>query len=289
MENFDLNRYKIILKETFSYFIKLCEAHDLRYYCAGGTALGAVRHHDFIPWDDDIDLLMPREDYCKLIELNALVGKDGFKTISVDNCNQYATFAKFYNTNTTLWEFKEIPFIYGIYIDIFPLDESDDSIESFMNKYMRLRYAQRFYQLSQMRFSLKDVLLYYKTNKRMFHKGLLSYFIPGLLSPYFRKCIQKCEASFKDKHGNYLVCPFGEYFKKEYFLKSWFEGYETFMFGDLKVRLPKDYDSYLSYVFGDYMKLPPLDKQVSHHYHYYLNMDKGMTLDDVCQALNHAK
>ena len=281
MESFDLERYKSILKETFRYFIEVCEDNNLRYYCAGGTALGAVRHHDFIPWDDDIDVLMPREDYNKFLSLNTMLEEKGYKTISVSNCKTYATFAKFYNKNTTLWELKEVPFVYGIFIDIFPLDESDDSLDLFLKKYMKLRNAQRFYQLSQMDVTLKDFILYFKTDRKLFYKCLMSFFVPGLLTAHFRRYIIKCESAFFNKKGNFLVSPFGEYFEKEYFNKLWFDGYKEFPFGDLKVRLPKEYDSYLTYVFGDYMKLPPIEKQVSHHYHYFLDMDKGITIGEV--------
>ena len=282
MEDFDINRYKKKLKEAFSFFIKLCDEHNLRYFCAGGTALGAVRHHDFIPWDDDIDVLMPRRDYDKLLSMNAFMEKTNFNIISVSNCDQYVTFAKFYDKRTTLWELKEIPFVYGVYIDIFPLDETNDSVDVFMSNYMRLRNAQRLYQLSQMSYSIKDLFYYLRDkDKNLFIKGVLSLFIPRFLNGVFRKRILKLENSFKGQKGKFLVCPFGDYFQKEYFEKKWFDGFAEFPFGDLKVHLPKDYDAYLSHVFGDYMKLPPKDKQVSHHYHYYLDMDRALNIKQI--------
>ena len=65
----EFRKWQLKLLEILVYFSEFCEAHDLRYYLASGTCIGAVRHHGFIPWDDDVDVAMPREDYNKLCEL----------------------------------------------------------------------------------------------------------------------------------------------------------------------------------------------------------------------------
>ena len=289
-EPFDVNRYKEILFQTFEAFIAVCKKHNLRYYCAGGTVLGAVRHSNIIPWDDDIDVFMPRDDYEKLISIDEELQEDGYAVISAHNTDAYATFAKFYNKNTTLWELKEIAFVYGIFIDIFPLDESSDSLEEFLKKYKKLRNAQRWYQLSQMRFTLRDVVLYFKQgDRKYFYKGLLSIFFPRFMRKMFRHHLLMVEKSFWGQHGQHLVCPYGEYYKKEYQEKRWYDGYAELPFGRLKVKVPVDYKAFLTHVYGDYMRLPPKEKQVSHHYHYYLNMDKGMSIDEVRKELGKRK
>jgi len=287
MESFDIEKYKVILLEVFKAFITICNQYDLHYYCAGGTALGAVRHHGFIPWDDDIDVLMPRNDYNRLIALNCELSIKNYSIISAKNTKKFATFAKLYNKDTTLWEFKEIPFVYGVYIDIFPLDECSDDLDLFYHKYKKLRNIQRFYQLSQMRFSIRDIVYYYKVkNMNFFYKGLLSFLFPRFLSNHFRLQFLKVEESFMNQKGDHVVCSCGEYFKKEYFEKRWFEGWEELPFEGLIVRVPKMYDAYLTFVFGDYMKLPPKEKQVSHHYHYFLDLDKGMDIKEVKAILS---
>lgn len=281
---YDKDKYLKVLFKTFEAFINTCEKYDLRYFCAGGTVLGAVRHGNIIPWDDDIDVFMPRKDYEKIIALNSEISKGDYGVISAHNTENSATFAKFYSKNTTLWELKEIPFVYGLYIDIFPLDETDDDLDTFLSKYMKLRNAQRKYQLCQMRFDVKDIIKYYRLgDKKYFYKGILSWFFPRILKSHYRKHLLDCESLFigKEGTGHHMVCPYGEYFKKEYQEKSWYDDYALLPFGSLQVRVPKDYDAFLKHVYGDYMKLPPKEKQVSHHYHYFLDLDKGLTLDEV--------
>ena len=260
-EPFDIVRYKEILFKTFKAFIDTCEKYDLRYFCAGGTVLGAVRHGDIIPWDDDIDVFMPRDDYEKLIDLNTEISKGNYSVIAAKNTQIFATFAKFYDKNT-----------------------------KFLKKYMRLRNAQRWYQLSQMKFKVSDVFSYYKQrDMKYFYKGLLSYFFPRFTCQFFRKHLISVEESFKGQRGNHMVCPYGEYFKKEYQQRVWYDDYEELPFGKIKVRLPIGYKAFLTHVYGDYMKLPPKEKQVSHHYHYFLDMERGLTLREVKDILDSKK
>lgn len=289
-QEYDKEKYLKVLFQTFEAFIATCEKYNLRYFCAGGTVLGAVRHQNIIPWDDDIDVFMPREDYEKIIELNSKISKEGYSIICAKNTDWYGTFGKFYNKNTTLWEFKEIPFIYGVFIDIFPLDETNDDVETFLVKYKKLRNAQRKYLLSQMRFEISDIIKYYKQgDKKYFYKGVLSWLFPRFLKSYFKNNLLKCEEQFICKSGHHIVCPYGEYYKKEYQEKSWYEDYALLPFGNLQVRVPQDYEGFLRHVYGDYMKLPPKEKQLSHHYHYLLDLDKGLTLAEVKKIMKGAR
>ncbi len=284
----DEEKYKTHLFNILKYFISFCEQHNLIYCCATGTMLGAVRHHGIIPWDDDIDVFMPRKDYEQLLAIASKMEGDGFKVISAKNSSSFATFAKIYCRDTTLWEIESIPFVYGIYIDIFPLDETSISKAEFINKYRYFRNLFRKYQLSQMRFSLKRIVGHIKEkDKKMAIKELLSIMFPLWLAGYYRKKIIKFEAERSLEHGDHLVSYYGDYWDREYFDKQWFECYEDMPFSDFTVKVPSGYHEYLTNVYGDYMKFPPVDKRVSHHYHYYLNMDKSMTLNEVRQELKN--
>lgn len=286
----DEEKYKEHLYRILKYFISVCDKYNLTYCCATGTMLGAVRHNDIIPWDDDIDVFMPRKDYEKLIDLENDIDKDGFGIISAKNCSSYATFSKIYSKNSTLWEIESIPFVYGVYVDIFPLDETEISKSEFLKKYRYFRNLFRKYQVSQMHFNPKRIIHHLKDgDMKMAIKEIGSLFVPSCLSGYFRKKILQFESDASKDRGNHLVSYYGDYWGREYFEKKWFDSYIDMPFSDFKVKVPSGYHEYLTTVYGDYMKFPPVEKRVSHHYHYYLNMDKGMTLDEVRQELNHAK
>ena len=285
MNDYCLSDYRSILLKAFAEFIRICEKHSFRYYCAGGTMLGAIRHNGFIPWDDDIDVFMPRDDYDAFVSLKGSL--NGYDVISVSTSSHLATFAKFYDTNTTLWELKQIPFVYGVYMDIFPLDETIDEITGFNKKYKRLRNKCRLYQLSQMRFSLSDLFhCLIKHNRVCFIKGLLSMFIPIRLSSFFRNRIQEYEKELsRSSIGTHYASYYGDYWTKEFLERSWFDYYIEVPFESLSVRVCNGYDGYLSQVYGDYMSLPPMNKRVSHHYHYYLNLKKRMTIEEIIKEL----
>ena len=102
-----------ILK-VFKFTVDFLERHNLRYVACGGTVLGAVRHNDFIPWDDDIDIYLPREDYDKLLTMKEEMQKEGFDVLSLNDRGYYLPFAKVSDMNTTLWEQQEFPFLMGI-------------------------------------------------------------------------------------------------------------------------------------------------------------------------------
>lgn len=278
--------YRFILLDLFRRFIVFCDEFSVNYFCSGGTTIGAIRHHGFIPWDDDIDLFMKREDYNRLLMLKEELQGRGIGLEGIQ-CNGYfGTFLKIWDLNTTMWELEEIPFVYGIYIDIFPLDYTDDSLDKFLKKYKKRRRLCLCYQLSLMRFSISTFIRRVKQRDYKFIiKGLLSLFIPHSLSGRIRKQILVEDLKEQRNIGTYLASYYGDYWEREYYKAEWFNGYKVVDFESLKVRIPIGFHEYLTQNYHDYMKLPPKEKQVSHHYHYYLNLEKGMSLDEVREIL----
>ncbi|KXB74135.1 hypothetical protein HMPREF1860_02125 [Prevotella amnii] len=114
------------LLSLFKEFTLFCKKNNLTYYAAYGTAIGAVRHHGIIPWDDDVDVWMPRKDYEKLLKLKTTLLKTNYEIINIENKGYYLYFAKFCNRNTSIIEREGEPNI-GLYIDIFPLDNYNTS------------------------------------------------------------------------------------------------------------------------------------------------------------------
>ena len=114
-----------ILRELIS----ICERHGLHYYCCAGTAIGAVRHHGIIPWDDDIDVIMPRPDYDRLLEIAQQEDFGQYELITPYNNPAYPLyFAKLSDRTTTLVEERERPCVIGLFVDIFPLDATASDI-----------------------------------------------------------------------------------------------------------------------------------------------------------------
>ena len=126
----------------------VCREHDIKYYCWAGTMLGAVRHKGFIPWDDDMDICMPRPDYDRFMAHAHEWLPQPFEALSIETSDTYpGSFGKIVNANTTLIERGHSDYIAGIYIDVFPIDGVPRSL-----------LAQRW---AVMRYKLVDKLLYF--------------------------------------------------------------------------------------------------------------------------------
>ena len=128
-------------------FVQVCSKHHLRYFLAYGTTLGAIRHKGMIPWDDDIDVHMPREDYEKLQALPKSVW-EGMELTSwrLKQCNQYH-FMKLEDPNTTIIEQLDPLYVGGIYIDIFPLDKAPVRVDELRALLQKIRYLQEKYYI----------------------------------------------------------------------------------------------------------------------------------------------
>ena len=124
------DRWNATILDILKAFMQICDKHGLRYYCCAGTAIGAVRHHGIIPWDDDIDVIMPRPDYDRLLEIAKREDFGKYEIISPYSDPTYPLyFSKLSDRTTTLIEERERPCVIGLFVDIFPLDATDDDID----------------------------------------------------------------------------------------------------------------------------------------------------------------
>lgn len=274
--------YKQRILNLFKNFINFCEEKSLDYFCTGGTMLGAVRHQGLIPWDDDIDLFMMRSDYDKLISFQQELRSRGIGLEGIQCNDRFGVFLKIWDINTTLWEIEEIPFVYGVFIDIFPLDYSNDTISEFHKKYKKRRRLFLLYQCSQMRFSFKSLKRRLEQRDYKFlAKEVFSLFVPLFMKKMIRKAILKEDEKNKKSKGNFLASYYGDYWDRELFPKSWFEGYVMMDFEKLKVKIPVGYDGYLTQIYHDYLKLPPIEKRKTHHYHYYVDLNQHYNINQI--------
>lgn len=281
--------YKAKMLEVFRVFIEICEEHNLQYFCHGGTAIGVVRHQGMIPWDDDIDVLMPRPDYERFLKLFPTLVQDQYELmVPGKHKSYYLPFTKMCDCSTTLMEFEHIPCVLGVFIDIFPLDGASSIKKERENDWLYFRrtanklmvlpksnksnikwFFDRLFKL-QLRTSWYEI--YYAFNKNSKSKK-----IQGILETLMTQHVFS-RAEYVGSYGS-------QFGIKAFWPKEWFEGYEIMCFEGLNVRIPKGYDHILTQVYGNYMSLPPLENRVSGHHVAYLNLDRRLEVEEVLKLI----
>lgn len=278
--------YKSKLLKTLEFTVEFLNKHNLRWFIGQGSCIGAIRHQGLIPWDDDIDLLMPRDDYNKLLSLQTELDRTQYELVSWDKGHYPSPFAKMVDRNTTLWELKSLPFITGVFVDIFPMDLSDKTPSIIVSDLKRYDRLLNLYWSSISVYSLKEIFnLLLGKHIRYFLLGLLSVFTYSHKDGILKKLKQQ-DVEHNCEEGEYYVlfssC-FAYKYEKEIFKREWFDDYCLMPFEGIRVRVPKGYDAYLTHVYGDYMQLPPEEKRITRHYHYYMNLNERKTIQEIVQ------
>lgn len=285
--------YKRKICEIAKAFDNFCSKHNLRYFGIGGTAIGALRHKGIIPWDDDIDFVMPRPDYEKFISLSGeLMPK--YEVITHRNTPAYhLTMAKMCDANTSYLSSFRQHVMLGAFIDIFPMDgcpgQTAEERINFFNSYMELRHEG---EAIGNWYSFRDFLssLYHRNWKELRHqvKSHL-YHILNKENDIFKKCDEILMATPYDPSE--YVAYFSTWRSAKIISpKKWFDDYFYAPFEDFKIRLPKGIHQYLSQLFGDYMTPPPPEFiKDDHHEYAYMNLDKRVSLDEAKNELKNKK
>ena len=274
------SQYKEKLISTFRALVNFCESNQLSYFVGYGTALGAIRHHGMIPWDDDIDILMPRKDYEKLLSMPK---PKGYACCDMHTNEYWAPFAKWINTNTTLWEEKTHPIVIGLYVDIFVLDEGN---ETALSQVVQVEDATNKLRRAYTHWSWSDIFgKLLKGHPMGFQRMLLDKIWYNHHRNRYREQLLNLQNVSKQQRGNFLVSINGPYKQKEIYPKTWFDSYLMVPFEDFQVRIAVEYDKYLERLYHNYMTPPPVDKRQSTHSHYYLNLDKCVSLEEIENVL----
>lgn len=259
----ELQRYT---EGILEYFADFCEENHLRYYLAGGTLLGAVRHKGFIPWDDDIDIAMPRPDFEKLISMRDQFDSRYILRYWRWDKDAYYSFLKVEDTLTTKIEDVNEKFQYvgGLSIDIFPQDGLPDNLDQqhkIIKRYHRLVAIRDYYRVFS-EYKCKQIAV-----------GFLNKVLFGAMP--FENIVKRHTEKYPYDESRYARSFCGLYGEKETYLRELFGKGTTLVFESRSYPVPLHYHEYLTQMYGDYMQLPPEDKRVSNHSNELIDLNHG--------------
>ena len=262
MATYEIRPLQLKILETLLAIDEVCRKHNLRYYIIAGTLLGAMRHKGFIPWDDDIDIAMPRSDYDKLLAHCKEWLPAQYELICAENDTNYPhPFAKIQNADTTLIEREHMNYLGGIYIDVFPLDGVPEN-----------RIARRWHFIKY-KFYVKALYFTYRNPYRHGHGP--SSWLPLLCRKLFTvEGIQKKMRAIMTSH---------DYDKSKYVVdhddglkgvmeRSVLGTPSPIKFENATVMGVEHPHDYLQQKYGEYMVVPPHTKQLQHNF-FFLDLE----------------
>ena len=247
---------------------KICDRQGITYFLGYGTLIGAIRHKGFIPWDDDIDVLLPRNDYNRLAQYfikneRNLYPLKLFGT-SVNDKYPYAI-NRICNVDYIIHTDNEADCGMGIFVDLYPLD-------GLGNNYGKAK----IYKIKANMYSSLCFLSTRKQIKKSFTKGKAKQFlkIPAFVfahilgKDYFIKKLDEIQRKTEYRNSKYVAnLIWGAYMLKDIYLRKWFQTSVDVEFEGYQVKAPIGYREYLTHLYGDYMKMPPENERYAHHFY----------------------
>ena len=269
MRKLELEEIKQIEYDILVAFDKLCEENHLYYTLSGGTLLGAIRHKGFIPWDDDIDVMMPRPDYDRLLH-TIDVNYENFPSYLkvekwTDGSNEYP-FIKVVDKRTKLSAefYDESRGTTNVWIDVFPIEGNPDDGEALKKLHKKSLFMRKILCTKMAKNGEGTTLI----------KRILKPFVKLALCPVsFHSLCKKIDnwAKQYDYHtSNKVGCVMWGYGVRESMSKAGYDKPVKVQFEKGEFNAPSNYEEYLSNLYGDYMKLPPEDQRVVHGLTVYM-------------------
>ena len=268
ISNKDLRKAQLLMLKILKEVHKICEENNIKYFLSDGTLIGAIRHQGFIPWDDDLDIGMLREDYEKFCKIAPQILSENFILQNFQTDKGYGLqFGKVILKNT-VWIEKVAKNTNrqwsGIYIDIFPYDNITENKK--MQKLINRLYI--FIQgLILIKFKYINISNYESMAKKLKYvlKKIYLCTISKKLLIYIRDSICK---RYLNK-SNTLVTKYGGNFYKNQNPYNFYKDLTLQTFEDTSFYIPKNYDKILKNLYGNYMDIPPIEKQRQHGIEYF--------------------
>lgn len=246
----------MILKD----FARICDENNIEYYLIYGTQIGAIRHKGFIPWDDDIDVILFRQDYEKFLKVMEKNPNDKYTIFDSRYNDEYFFQFGRMSLNDTYWaEYwdKQVSFKLGIHIDLFILDNLPD------NEFRRKLFIQRCYYMARL-YSI-SVLKFdnYSNGINLILNCVHSIFgLLNLTPSYFHNKLSKLFRKYEDNSGKYVTDL--TLMERVTFMRDDFKPPKKAKFEDMDSYIPNNDFNTLSPIYEDYMKLPPKEERVAH-------------------------
>lgn len=261
--------------DIFKYFDSLCAKHNLTYWAGAGTCLGAIRHGGFIPWDDDLDVYMPRSDYEKLWRIWNQISLDGKYRLCRTSLkkNYHHRVIQVVDTSTTFINERCVneDIEHGVYIDVIPIDVAAPCKPK--------RLLQIFYTILYSVYNIQAVPEFHGTGLMIQGTKFLLWLIqkPELRYKIW-KYAEKKMTQYVITEGTDMYVDLLTYFKMLFkpMPVAWFEP-KRVPFEDTEICVPKEYEKYLRYYYGNYMELPPLEKRLVQHNTVFIDLKTPYT------------
>jgi len=257
-----LRRLQMTQLEILDEIVRICESNDIHYYLVGGTLLGAVRHKGFIPWDDDLDIAMPRQDYIKFCDLCRTELAADYLLHNIETDKRYwLIFGKVRKKGTAIAEegLKRLNTEKGIYVDIFPFDEAPEEKLCVRTRIVKTLANAICYK--------RGVVLPYTKKQKL---------VGVLLKPFSIAFLTRLQMKLMQHNANkgypyYINYGSGYDPVKQTIPKDKYEPYKLAEFEGKQYRIPNDADYVLRRIYNDYMQLPPVEKRVLRHKPDYID------------------
>lgn len=258
--------------EIALYFKEFCNAHGLLFYMCGGCCIGSLRHKGFIPWDDDVDVFMPREDYEKLKVLwPQYANTEKYACVfSDENCVDGNLFVTIRDNDTTAIKPYQtnLDISHGVALDVLPLDGWPDG--------KMKRKMQVFWALVYSLYCAQTVPANHGKMISVLGKVALSLVPSKKIRYKIWKHAERKMTKYPIRECQYIteLCS-GPYYMKKQYPREAFDKALWVSFEDVEMPIPVGYDVYLKTAFGDYMTMPPKEKQKPHHDAVFIDLNNS--------------